>query len=652
MRLLKINNITVDIDEQTAIGIDIQGYDIKEPSKRFINVSNVFSVPITANNLSIFGLASDVQSKSTLIYQTAICNYWIDNEKYIDNSKVRVESIDDRIHLYVFDKADIWDTLKTIKWSSFVTDFLAWMYTNKSLPIYGHAYTGAVSSFLDSYINPTDGIIMPLLIGNYGKFLDAGQKQSEILLILSGTIGTTGSVNRSFTSALTGTINGSFTVLAGYVAANVGAAYANSCNNDSSLNQYFDFWFDTSTGLVNCQAKTAANTDSTLVFSIGAYDTILSGSSVAGVAGITPGLYGFKDKLNANPNTVTQDAIIYLKWKTFDENTTGGRFSVFVKTIFEYIESVYNVNFYVNDTITGNIWADAVIPTMYVPIRDFDVNVSTGNCYFKIKDSETIFAPHQDTQDKPEKTLYDLVMAFFLHAQIIFDKIEDGNSVNYALRRFDDIKTLAPVINFSGKMSTETPVFKPSIDGFVQNNYIKFGSIYPGGLEITNSKNIVCSNVNLDLKNDLIKIDSYVPGVLPLRSDYVLNCSDKEALGTFSFFVNGNETTNNILINYYDLTSSNVFSWNKKLRIAQLYDIDSEYTFLEEIVQYPKYYEAKMWLSLIDIRNFEFFKQYFIRELNGSFFINKIKGFNPEKSDEPVTVELIKISDRTPDNLN
>ena len=55
MRLLYINNQLADIDEETAIGIDFQAYDLKDPAKRKLNTSNSFTIPKTANNLNILG---------------------------------------------------------------------------------------------------------------------------------------------------------------------------------------------------------------------------------------------------------------------------------------------------------------------------------------------------------------------------------------------------------------------------------------------------------------------------------------------------------------------------------------------------------------------------------------------------------------------
>jgi len=54
MRILRINNETVDIDDNTSIGINIQSFSVAEPEQRFISNSNSFSIPLTAKNYKIF----------------------------------------------------------------------------------------------------------------------------------------------------------------------------------------------------------------------------------------------------------------------------------------------------------------------------------------------------------------------------------------------------------------------------------------------------------------------------------------------------------------------------------------------------------------------------------------------------------------------
>ena len=87
MRLLKISGKHVDIDEQTAIGIDISCYDVKDPSVRKINTSNSFSIPRTGNNDLLFGLAGNVSATWQQVYELNSVEYYINNEKFITGQK-------------------------------------------------------------------------------------------------------------------------------------------------------------------------------------------------------------------------------------------------------------------------------------------------------------------------------------------------------------------------------------------------------------------------------------------------------------------------------------------------------------------------------------------------------------------------------------
>ena len=166
MRLFKINDITIDIDENTAIGITLQTYDIKEPGQRKIKISNTFNIPKTANNMAVIGFAGDVQFNNDSVYNVMIADYWIDNEKLIDQAKVRVMEVGDRISLFVFQKDDIWDNLKLLLWPQFVTEFIDWMQTHKSLPSELNPFTGTLGEFLGPYLNPSSDIILPMYYGN------------------------------------------------------------------------------------------------------------------------------------------------------------------------------------------------------------------------------------------------------------------------------------------------------------------------------------------------------------------------------------------------------------------------------------------------------------------------------------------------------
>lgn len=541
MRLLRINGVEVDIDEQTAIGVNLQSYNIKEPGTTLINVTNTFTIPNTSNNLGIFGNAQDPQSLSTKIYDETLCDYWVENEQLIKSAKCRVDQIEDRISLFLFEKDDIWDTLKGVLWSDFLADFIIWMKANKGLYSSSSPFVGTFSDFITEFAENTEGLLLAMSWGNL------------------------------FSQPLTGT--------ARFVEQTVGTS----------------------------------------------------------------------------PN-ITAAIYLYAKYLDVEADETlesfGGHFSIYAKTIFEYIEDTYGVNFLTSGgVLPGNIWDDPVAQTMFIDTKEINVDVAGTFDNFTISFNaggvEAPFLPHTDVRDKTDKTLYDFVNSFMNEFNILKDELEVNGQPVIRLARFDDLKTLAEVVDWSDRMSGKA-VFKPFIEGYAQENIIKFGTIFENGDSLLNSKTLNSNNKNLDLKVDLFEIDAHVPAVDIVGADAYLDLSKKEAFKTFTFMVADGLTDNDIDIIWFETGIVSNASATLKLPKAALYSLDSEYTFLDEIITFPRFYEAKRWITLTEIKNFEFFKQYFIRELNGSFFINKISGFNPDKSKEPTTLELIKISNKTP----
>jgi len=525
MRLLRLNGSNVDIDDNTAIGITIQTYDFKEPGKRKIKVSNNFNIPVTSNNLEIIGFANNVQSTDKTVYGKLTCNYWVDNKQLIENAFARVTEIGDRINIFVFEKPDVWELMKTFLWEDFTDEFLTWLQDEKGYPTAASPFLGNFNDFILDYIGTTEGLLLPMYMGNLYNY-------------------------------------------------NPGSGY-------------------------------------------------------------------LEDETN-----------IWLKYypDTADEPANGGHFCAYAISIFEFIEYKYSVNFLTSGgLVTKNIWDDAIAPLIYTPLRNIDVRyhytgIVNDGFYFELLASGQ-FQPEKDIDDKGDKSLYDFVNSFLQHFNILIDDLFINDEKVMALRRFDDMENDAPVINFGN--ITGKAKFKPSIDKFVQTNYIKFKEIYEGGNSLLNSRTITCKNENLDATGTLFEIDAYVPDFINITGGVVPNLSPKESFKTFQFLISEGTTTDQITISISeDTPASQTVSIN--LLKAAIYDLSGEYLFIDNIVEYPIYYDIEKWLTLSDVFEFEFWKLYWIKELNGSFFINKISGFNPQKSNKPTKMELIRISDRTP----
>ena len=520
MRILKLftsaeitaNGIgrVLNVDDQTAIGITLQAYDIKEPGKRKVNITNSFTLPKTSNNFAAFGWAGNPQSDSSIVYDSMYIDYWVDNQLLIDKAKIRVEEIGDRITCMSFQKDDVWDLLKLLLWPQFENEFVVWMGTEGIIPTPTAPFAGNFSNFIQKYAqNDTNkGVLLPFYYSNLARY----QAENTSVFLERG--------------------------------------------ND-----------------------------------------------------------------------------IYLQYGSM----YGGHFTVYIKTIFQFLEHKFGVSFVTNGDGDHNIFKDSYALRINIPFRNLYCESSVANqWYFDIRQSLS-FAPLNDVKDKADKTLGQFVTAFFQHFYII---VENESTGVYRLNRFDEIDLVEPVDWSDGL--TGTPTFKPLINGYCQSNKILFKSVYPDGDASLNSKIITCDNKNIDATTDLFTIDAYVPSDVAITGGVVPDLSLADSFKTFVFLIRSGVTTENVNIKLgNDVGTFLLFK-------AAIYSLDSEYTVLQRIASKPRTYTIKKWLTLTDIINFKFFKLYYFRTLNGSYFINKIKDFNPQKSLEPTEIEVVYVNDKVP----
>lgn len=514
-RLLRINGFDVDIDDNTAIGITLQSYDIKEPNKRKSSTSNSFTIPLTITNNHIFGYPNNIHSTSKKIYEPLIADYWVNGYQLITKGIVRVEEVSDRITLFLIQKLDLWDNLKLITWPQFAQEYIDW-------------------------INPQIQV-------NYSQLI------------------------------------------------------SDSVNSESGL--FLPCW-------------------------LGQLSTQLS----------EDGSYYIEDAAN-----------LWLQYKDIN----GGHFSIYAKSIFEFIEYKYDVKFLTSGGVfAGNIFDDEYVKSIYTPIRSLGVkavyNSTTGvHEGFKLAFIGNDFKP-LESGDKTDKTLHDFVTAFFQIFNVIVEEVGD----EIRLARWDQLINQPP-IDWSPKLSDGVIKFKPSISGYTQSNKIKFGSIFEGGSEDLNSKLISCLNKNLDAKSDLFTIDANIPPFVQSYGGIIPNLSDAKTFETFQFFISAYEsegvkakTTAYIATHFDDgVTKESALNY---MQMPSVYSIENEYQLLSEVLKYPEYREVSCWLTINDIINLRFYAQYYFQQLGGSYFINKIAGFNPSKSLVATKLELIKVSDKSP----
>lgn len=547
------NIYDADIDDNTAIGIDFQCYDLKEPAKRKINISNNFSIPVTAKNKYIFGFPGNVHTSIDKVFEKKTCDYWIDNEQFIKDANIRIESVtDERINLICCQKNSFWDEIKTVNWLDFEIELLQWLIDQYSYPSQSSPLTGSIDDFVSLFVNNTEGLIIPFYFSSmYQTYTE--KWSSDVIL-------------------------------------------------ENHLHLALSYIYD---------------------------DT---------EKGVT----------------------------TYHVN--GGHFACFVKTIFKFIEQKFSINLFANGgSFSGNIFDDDVLQLMLLPVRSIyywnadTVHYLRSMNYDVEEPFPTMYVtfnhwPHKDVRHCDNKTVYDFVLSFFQHLNIIVEETDDG----IKLRRFDDIMTkYGEVIDFSGLAQGEM-TFKPYIDNSARNNYIKFKATFELGNEYANSKNIVCDNQMLDERTNIIEIDAYQPGqqyVIVEKESvptdyYVPDLSTKESFKTFTFLIidTVSEKYKYTKLRVYKKQFENVIETSNSylLKLVQSLSLEDEYQLFESIYRQPRYFEVEKWLTLSDMRKFKYTNLYYFKELNGAYFINKISGFNPHESNAPTKLELIYVGNYQP----
>ena len=554
----KLNNLIVDVDEKTAIGITIQNYDIKEPGKRKVKMSNNFSLPLTIKNHGAIGFAGIpghiLAGDNNIIYTKLKFEYIVDNDILISGATVKVTEVSDRIYCLVVEKNDIWDELKNVKWEDFQAEYIEWLKTN---------------SYINYYYTSLEAIAL-----SFSEY------------------------------------------------ANIPAVR----NNHLIMPAYFGNLYNLPT-----------NTDP-LVFVEKVGDPLVSGEG----GGPEIHINYFKSNPGLSPSLVC-----------------GGHFCAYFISIFKFIEWKFDVDFLTTGgRAAGNIWDDVYASTAFVPVRNLDVEMEnylegyrfsiinrTAGPYTTLEER---FLPLKDIKDKEDKTLYGLCNVFFHTFNVIIDEIILDNKQVFRLARFDDIPNFAEVIDFSGKLSGVVK-FKPYIDGWGIKNNIKYASIYENGGEDTEARTLEMKNYNLDASTDLFTIDAHIPKfVININywngDDTLPDLSTTESFKTFEVLISTGRTKNPYVKWHCVNIDAVTVSTSTYAAKAELYTVAGEYKFLEEIVKYPQVFEITKYLNMLDIKGLQFFRQYWIKELGASFFINKIQGFNPEKSTEGTKIELLLTS--------
>jgi len=547
MRLLRINGEIADIDEDTAIGIDLQAYDFKDPGKLKVNVSNTFSLPATAKNMRILGSPGSPSRVDNTIYNRITVDYQVKNKVYISNGSARVESIKKgRINMFVAQRPGFIDRMKAVTLNQFLQQWFAYKFQNNTFADY--------QALVNAYAEGHNGVILPAMIGTLADLPD---EQGRVI-------------------------------------------------------EYFGF--DNGSEIVHEIAMRVQHHDEGWV-------------------------------------------------------AHGGHFCVFIAPLFKYFEEYFGVDLNSASPAVYSLFNDDVFKSLYIPCRNINIVDGTPRIEFVQFNPNSNLRPLVDVEPYADLSAFDLFAEALKLLGYGVEEVDTG----FELVRLDHMGAVPiPDDILPGYMEAEFRnglEYKPEVEGYGQQNIIKMEPADNAG-EMAGARILMSNNENSEARKDLFTVNAYVPTFfagwfLFLYKYFVPAMREAKSVEKLTFFRSSERRVIFTVSGKYQTIPpevvqqfprwvqgmiprgnySNTPDWQVGgyLFAPEVYSVSAEYNFLEGIINSPETYKVKRWVTSSQMENFRKIATYYVPELGGWFYVNKIKGFNPVKSKQPVEFELIKV---------
>jgi hypothetical protein len=362
-----------------------------------------------------------------------------------------------------------------------------------------------------------------------------------------------------------------------------------------------------------------------------------------------------------------------MKVRDTSQGTTahGGHFCVFIEPLFKYFEMYFGVNLNSALPAAYSLFNDDVFKTLFIPVRHINVNDNTPRLEWVDLGGSENMRPLSDIIPYNNLSAFDLFSETLKILGYGVEEVGDG----FEIVRLDYMGAI-PVADdiLPGYMEAgfrENLEYKPIIEGYGQQNIIKMSPAENAG-EMAGARILLSNNENSEAKKELFKVNAYVPAMLRgyviFNAAFVPNMAEAKALEYITFLrlkTSGAVTSHTFWVNgVHEPTPSSATSENPteasvnaingefgdpswrtlvSVKIPEVYSVSAEYNFLEGIINSPETYKVKRWVTSSQMENFRKIATYYVPELGGWFYVNKIKGFNPVKSKQPVEFELIKV---------
>ena len=542
MRILKANDTILDIDSDTAIGIDLQAYDFKKPGELKGSVSNTFTIPATPRNMRFFGFAGRAYQTQNAAYGKITIEYYVNNTKYLDKGTARIEKVEGgRIHLFVAERPAFADEMKATQLNTFLQSWFSSTFLNTTYDTF--------ADFVAAYRVGSGGVIMPLMAGNLSLYEDVLKQRPE---------------------------------------------------------------------------------------AIGYFDGLAYSNTIA--------------------MSVQDDSIPRI--------SMGGHFGVMLRNLLEYVETYFGVNLSSVGIDNYNLFRDPLLDELFIPVRNISYATPEGGyrLAFINRGNYYQFSPHEDLSPFDGLTVYDF---FATTLKLLGYAIELLPSGAYSVVRLDLINQIIPEQgdNLPGYMAAgfKDSEFVPNIEGYGVQNLIKMKP-YSGASPLLGAKNVINSNKNLDETKDLFAVQAFIPPFFAFDGVFIPNMAAPDTFSSLTFLRKTNiyKTTRvtgrwNVQIDLellgffppkYNVAGqlmAPVEDIPTTLMVPEVYTVAGEYAFLDSILLSPETRKVKRWVNSSMMQGFRKVAPYYVREFGAWYFVNKISNFNPERSLEPVTFELVRL---------
>lgn len=347
---------------------------------------------------------------------------------------------------------------------------------------------------------------------------------------------------------------------------------------------------------------------------------------------------------------------------------TTGQLFIKVKPLFEYIETVFDVDLGlgVADTLGTDTFFNSVLMRASslsilnndpgkntgayqgIPLGQFGVIASTDGelNYIELKDSRSKNA-------YGDATVYDFFNIVLQQFGSYISKFGlDGDFILTKLDKIFDLKD-SQGLSFADSLlpglpdATEKYTMSPIVGDFSQQSRILVANPQDGVSPLEGGTIIEGFNMNLDGQSDLFETDIYQAGLVTVdgvKTDY-LSFSDEKSLDSLCFVIPTVETKNvswNVFYRQVGITLV-VPPFNQLTNVAAQFALGGEYELFRRIAAYPVTIKEKRWVTPEEMRGFRTYTPYYDARLGGWLFVNGVSNFNPAKSKEGAEFELIKI---------